>query len=119
MALSVLVVEDDTEVLGNIQSLLEGAGYVVHHAANGEEAIALLARIPRPCMVLWDAVPVHDNAKQLEPATFDGIRVATVPIAVECDPKTRLPRKRLVGGQAMLAMLRQHGASSSEIPDLT
>ncbi len=50
---TVLVVDDDAELLGMVDMVLEGAGYRVITATNGYEALQLLAR-EKPAIILLD-----------------------------------------------------------------
>jgi CheY-like chemotaxis protein len=49
-----LIVDDDPEIRELLRDLLELEGYPVVAAANNREALALLAALPRPCVVLLD-----------------------------------------------------------------
>jgi putative two-component system response regulator len=63
---SVLVVEDDPAMLVALRDILEGAGYIVHTAANGKEALDSLTEA-RPDIILSDiAMPVMDGFEFLE-----------------------------------------------------
>ena len=50
----VLVVEDDHSVRDLLATFLEGEGYTVHTAGNGQEALARLQSIVAPCLILLD-----------------------------------------------------------------
>ena len=52
MPIAVLVVEDQADIRDAVTRLLEQAGYVVYAAENPDEAIGLLLRLPRPCILL-------------------------------------------------------------------
>jgi CheY-like chemotaxis protein len=57
-----LVVDDDRDIREALKEILEDEGYPVATAANGREALAVLARLPRPCVVLLDLMmPVMDG----------------------------------------------------------
>ena len=51
---AVLVVDDDADIRDTISEALQEAGYSVSRAASGEEALAILPRLPRPCLILLD-----------------------------------------------------------------
>jgi CheY-like chemotaxis protein len=61
---SLLVVDDDADLREALQDVLHDAGYEVLTAANGRQALEVLARAPRaPSMVLLDMMmPVMDGA---------------------------------------------------------
>jgi len=50
----ILVVEDDTDIREEMAALLEGEGYRVAQARNGQEALERLKQAPLPCMILLD-----------------------------------------------------------------
>src|SRR5689334_18194910 len=50
----VMLVEDDPDSRESLATLFEIEGYVVICAADGEEALGLLARGPRPCVIILD-----------------------------------------------------------------
>jgi CheY-like chemotaxis protein len=51
---TVFVIDDDADIRDAVQDSLADAGYAVICAAGGAEALALLPRLPRPCVVLLD-----------------------------------------------------------------
>jgi CheY-like chemotaxis protein len=63
----VLVVEDHASARSTVTALLSSSGYDVVEAANGREALALLATGLRPDLILLDLVmPVMDGWEFLE-----------------------------------------------------
>lgn len=58
----IMIVDDDADIRGAVAEALEDAGFQVTTAANGEEALALLLRGPRPRVILLDMMmPVMDG----------------------------------------------------------
>lgn len=51
---SILVVEDEEDILFSLHSFLEAEGYQVFTAKNGQEALSLLEQIPMPQLILVD-----------------------------------------------------------------
>jgi len=51
---TILVVEDDKDILFTVQSFLESEGYAVKTAVNGFEAMQLLKKIGMPHLILLD-----------------------------------------------------------------
>ncbi len=66
---SILIVDDDLDIRQLFQLFLEDAGFVTYSASNGEEALKLLAQIPKPSLIILDLqMPVMngwDFAKRL------------------------------------------------------
>lgn len=61
LAASILVVEDDQEIRDFLALVLEGEGYAVHTAPNGEVALGLI-RQQAPDLILLDMrMPVMDG----------------------------------------------------------
>jgi CheY-like chemotaxis protein len=58
----ILVVEDDAATRDGLTGLLEAEGFAVTAAANGREALDILAGIPPPQLILLDLLmPVMDG----------------------------------------------------------
>lgn len=58
----ILIVEDDLAIRETLGELMRLEGFVPELAANGQEALALLARGVRPCVILLDLMmPVMDG----------------------------------------------------------
>ena len=90
---TVLVVEDDEEVRESLTEALADEGYSVSSAANGAEALALLAASGKPCIVLLDLMmPVMDGWEFLQRIEKDprlqDLKVCVVTAVPEKAPKT-------------------------------
>ncbi|SRR6266542_737802 len=112
MSISVLVVADDANIRDAVRVLLETEGYLVHCAENGDEAIDVLSRMSRPCILLWDATTPRQSLSMVERATLEGVHVATLPVSVasvRADVSAeRQTRKRLICEDAVLGIVREH-----------
>ena len=63
---TILVVEDDPDILESVQDFLEQDGYLVLRASNGREALDVLARGAVPSLILLDLLmPVMDGFELL------------------------------------------------------
>lgn len=63
---TVLVVDDHPLMRESFCAVLQSEGYEVFDAANGREALELLPKIGRPCVILLDLeMPVMDGAEFL------------------------------------------------------
>lgn len=77
-----LVVEDDADIREMLGELLQDEGYDTVLAKDGQQALELLATIPRPCLVLADLVmPVMDGWQLLNALSRDD-RFATIPVLI-------------------------------------
>jgi CheY-like chemotaxis protein len=111
MSISILVVEDQADIRDRIRVVLEHAGYVVHVAASPDEALQLLSRLPRPCLLLWDAVTPRSSLTMVDQATLEGVHVASLPVSVSSVHLADSPRnitKRLMSEDAILTVVREH-----------
>jgi CheY-like chemotaxis protein len=113
----VLVVDDDPEWSSLLTMLIEREGYSVVVAANGQEALDILARI-RPRAALIDLnMPVMDGRELLERISANvalaSLRIALItsdsspPTGYEVFPKLSLDVERVlafVSGEAKVAM---------------
>lgn len=79
----ILVVDDDLGIRDFLSQLLEGEGYRVRTAANGEEAMKELREsIPPPCVVFLDlTMPVMDGW-EFRAAQMQDARLQQVPVVV-------------------------------------
>jgi CheY-like chemotaxis protein len=110
MSISVLIVEDQADIRIHLQALLERDGYVVHAAADPDEARELLLRLPRPCLLLWDAMTPRQSLTLVDQATLEGVHVAAIPVSVcsvDLAPSRRVLKKRLTSEAAVLAIVRE------------
>jgi two-component system, OmpR family, response regulator CpxR len=111
MSISILVVEDYSELRDAVRDLLEDEGYEVHCASDPDEAMALLKRLPRPCILLWDALTSRHSLSMVDQATLNGVHVATLPVTLaSIGPVGSLRRmaKRLTSTDAILSIVREH-----------
>jgi CheY-like chemotaxis protein len=77
---TVLLVDDDVEILDSLSFLLEDEGYAVQTATNGHNALAVLERVPLPALALVDLrMPVMDGVELIEALRRDP-RYARLPI---------------------------------------
>jgi CheY-like chemotaxis protein len=111
MAISVLVVEDQTDLQETIKELLEPAGYVVYCARTPDEALHLLGRLLPPCILLWDALMPRQSFTMVDRATLDGVHVAILPVTVVSMQPVGSSweiRKRLSSKEAVLKIVQEH-----------
>jgi CheY-like chemotaxis protein len=111
MSISVLIVEDQADIRVLLQALLERDGYVVDAAANPDEALDLLRRLPRPCLLLWDAMTPGPSAGLLDQATLEGVHVAAIPvsaISIHLAGSPRTITRRLTSEEAVLSVVHEY-----------
>jgi DNA-binding response OmpR family regulator len=83
---TVLLVEDEADIREAMRDALEMESYSVFAAANGQEALDILERICKPCVIILDLMmPVLDGwefrKKQKEQAMSDTVPVVVVSAA--------------------------------------
>src|SRR5690349_18126466 len=83
MSRSVMVVEDDRAIRETLCALLVDEGYRATGAANGREALDILRRDDRPCVILLDLMmPVMDGptfrAEQLQDPNLRSIPLVII-----------------------------------------
>jgi DNA-binding NtrC family response regulator len=109
MSIAILVVEDQAALRHSIQGELAKIGYLVHATASVEEAIAILSRAPRPCLVLWDALS-PGTSSLIQMAHGSRVPLAVIPVSAQWD-NPREPHhlcKRLLCTDALMAIVRNH-----------
>ena len=78
----VLIVDDDDDVRGMLEIVLEAAGFVVSSASNGQEALERLdGTQPAPVVLLDLRMPVMNGWEMIEALRETG-RLPAVPIIV-------------------------------------
>lgn len=90
---TVLVVEDDPDIRGAVEELLDLEGYRVLTARNGREALDRMGALSHPCLVLLDLrMPVMDGHALLrrmkELRDFESVPV--VVMTAEHEPESEL-----------------------------
>jgi CheY-like chemotaxis protein len=80
----VLVVDDDDDVRGVVEQLLEQQGYSALSATNGKEALELLRRTANvPALILLDLMmPQMDGWEFLVLLRMEDVRLRRVPIVI-------------------------------------
>ena len=92
-AARILLVEDDAGIRESVLECLASEGYAVDAVANGADALAWLAREPRPALVVLDLVmPVMNGAELLGRIRADA-RIADLPVVLmtAAMPSSALP----------------------------
>ncbi|MET0592560.1 MAG: response regulator [Polyangiaceae bacterium] len=111
---SVLVVEDNDDIRQAIGDILEGEGYEIALAEDGERALELLSELPRPCLLLVDLVMPRLDGWQLLGMLAEDDRLATIPVVVLSaanDPKTAPIHpilKKPIDLDILLQIVREH-----------
>ena len=82
MQLTVLVVEDDRDTRDSMQFMLEGEGFAVHLAGNGQEALTVLRQGLRPCVILLDLSMPIMNGFQFREAQLQDRQLLSIPVVV-------------------------------------
>jgi CheY-like chemotaxis protein len=78
---NVLIVDDEADFRELLVDLLEGAGYGVECATNGQEALDRLHQGPRPCLILLDlGLPVLDGRECMRQKQNSAL--ASIPVVI-------------------------------------
>ncbi len=113
----VMVIDDDHDLLGTICEVLRDAGYRVSGAANGFEAMRLLAEQPLPDLILIDLMMPIMDGYNFRRAQLADARLAAVPtIGLSAGPfDGRVQHMRLaawmpkpVSVSALIAAIERH-----------
>ncbi len=79
---AILLVEDDDESREMMSYVLEGEGYEVHAAENGQVALDMLHQLSPPAAIITDLMmPVMDGAALLDEMKGDP-KLASIPVIV-------------------------------------
>jgi len=108
---TVLVVDDDPDILDALSEILEAEGYEVTRARNGQEALERLEPMPPKLILLDLMMPVMDGWEFARRMRQKGSPVSEVPIIV-------LSADRNVGARAREIGAVGHLAKPFELADL-
>lgn len=96
----VLLIDDDESIREVTRDVLEGAGFLVFTAVNGENGLAVLAAMPPPCAVLVDVnMPVMGGPEFLA-AVRANSELAAIPVIAISATGTR---SGMVGAQEFVS----------------
>lgn len=78
----ILVIDDDESIRETLKLALEVDGHVVFTAVNGREAIAVLNKMPHPCLILLDLMmPIMSGFEFMDTINAD-TALASLPVVV-------------------------------------
>ena len=77
-----LVVDDDADVRDALEDVLREEGFETFAAENGREALDMLPRIARPCVVLLDLMMPETNGWEVLQTLRDRGELADYPVVV-------------------------------------
>ena len=109
---SILLVEDNNHIREALQCLLEGEGYLVRLASNGQEALEVLASNSLPDLILLNLeMPIMDGFQFREVQKQDP-KIASIPVILmsAADPPLIQEGLRRAQFQAYLLMPTDLGA---------
>lgn len=92
MTHTVLVVEDETDLREMMREALESNGYAVVTAEEGGDALAAIARIEHPCLVLLDLLMPGMNGWDFFKEMRARPQYAAVPVIVHSSATTGAPQ---------------------------
>lgn len=94
---TILIVEDDKDLRVLISEFLEAEGYSVKQASNGKEALELLEKIPKPCLVLLDMMmPIMDGRAFLDRVMVSAA-LAPIPVLIVSAMAGKIDSKGAIG----------------------
>lgn len=79
---SILVVEDDDDIRNVMIDVLESEGYHAEAAVNGKEALELLRKINKPCLVLLDMMMPIMNGREFLDKVMEDSYLAPIPVLI-------------------------------------
>ena len=78
--IDLLLVEDDPDTMEATTDVLQAAGYRVHGAAHGRDALAWLGAHPAPRLIVLDLMMPVMNGWQFRAAQLEDPRLAGIPV---------------------------------------
>jgi two-component system, sensor histidine kinase and response regulator len=112
--MAILIVDDEPDIRDSLREWLEDEGYDVATAADGAEALELLAGGQQvPCLVILDLLMPNVSGSEVYRRMQCDPRLATVPVVVSTSDPSRAPSgvlimKKPVSFKHLLGTIRQH-----------
>ena len=88
----ILIVDDDPDILGLLESILASHGYEVTGAASGSSALTLLRGGLSPCLILVDLEMPLMSGAELEKELAGDAALKDIPIVVTSASREHLDR---------------------------
>jgi CheY-like chemotaxis protein len=99
---TILVVDDEPLIAMALEAVLEDAGYQVATAANGQQGLEQLAKMPRPELVLLDMMMPIMNGPTMLAAMAADPNLSGIPVIVLSSLPEEAVRARAKGVAAIL-----------------
>jgi CheY-like chemotaxis protein len=111
--MDILVVDDEPDIRESLAELFEDAGYAVSTAADGAEALEILAADELPCVVILDLVMPGVSGNEVYEQMVEDTRLGQVPVIIATSDPSRAPRgvpvmKKPIDTRRLLDVVRQH-----------
>lgn len=122
----VLLVEDDDDIREIVREILREEDYLVMTAINGQDALSMLSKIDRPCLILLDlTMPVMNGAEFLTLLRTSPLHHAlvTIPVVIqtaELNPSSSVTKyargliKKPINMETLLDTVRQYCRKKSD-----
>lgn len=91
----VLIVDDSSFLRKRVRQMLEGEGYTIVEAGNGEDALAELARRPVDCILSDLVMPVMDGFQLLAEIEKRSVPAPVIVVTADIQRSTKLQCKQL------------------------
>jgi two-component system OmpR family response regulator len=98
---TILIADDDAEVREILQQTLERAGYATAEAADGNEALAALRRMPFDLLITDIAMPERDGFEMLHALRYERAAPKVIAMSGAWDGLF-LPAAAKLGAQAVI-----------------
>jgi CheY-like chemotaxis protein len=109
---TILIVDDEVTTRDTLTELLERDGREIVTAGDGKEALELLAKVPRPCLIVLDLMmPGMDGWKFLQRQSADP-SIANIPTIVLSSSRSSAGAKhqlvKPVDVERLMALVNQY-----------
>ena len=113
--MKVLIVDDETDIRDSLKEIFEDEGYVVKTAANGAEALALLANEDPPCAMVLDLIMPGVGGVEVYSKMQADARLRLIPVIISTSDPSRAPSgvlimKKPIDLERLLGTIQKHCA---------
>ncbi|MBL8949215.1 MAG: response regulator [Myxococcaceae bacterium] len=94
--MKVMIVDDETDIRESLREVFEDEGYEVATAANGAEALSLLAKNDPPCAMVLDLIMPEVGGVEVYQKMQTDPRLSRVPVIISTSDPSRAPSGVLI-----------------------
>ena len=111
--MTILIVDDETEIRESLEEFLSDEGYVVDSAADGADALEKLTSEKPPCVVILDLLMPLVSGNEVYDKMQEDPRLSKIPVIISTSDPSRAPSgstvmKKPINLERLLGAVRRY-----------